>query len=342
MGVGYLGDKELESFFSHIYFPVKKKTPVFSRKKKVIVIAGPTATGKTDLSIELAKAIGGEIISADSMQVYRGMDIGTAKASVQQRREVPHYMIDIREVTEPFNVAQYYHEAHEVVEKILARGAVPIVVGGSGFYLHIFLSGPPQGPPPDLEVRKGLEEKMEKLGPSVLYEQLQLLDPDYAKTITENDKHKIIRALEIITLSEKKVSDFEAKEKPEQDNYDYRCWFLYYEKNLLYSRIENRCQQMLDKGFLREVASLQRAGIEKNHTASQAIGYKQALAFLKTGRTKEEEEFFLQEFKKVSRRYAKRQFTWFRKEPHFRWLDLEKLDREKVKEVILQDYEQGV
>ncbi len=333
-----LGSREVEFFFSQVYFPLKKKIPLFSSKKRVMVLTGPTAIGKTDLSLEIAEKVGGEIISADSMQVYRGMDIGTAKATVQQRRKIPHHLIDVCEVSSAFNVVQYYHLAKKVIEEIFRKGKVPIVVGGSGFYLQVLMEGPPMGPPPDYELRKVIEKKMEQLGPSVLYEQLQLLDPEYAKTIGEKDRHKIVRALEIITLSEKKVSDFQKQEK-EVGSYNFRCWFLYYPKEILYPRIEKRCEQMLEKGFLREVASLKRAGLEKNLTASQAIGYKQALQFLKE---EEKEEVFLQEFKKVSRNYAKRQFTWFRKRLQFRWLDLEKLGKEKVKELILQDYEQRI
>ncbi len=302
-----------------------------------MVIAGPTAIGKTELSLEIAEAIGGEIVSADSMQVYRGMDIGTAKATVHERRRIPHHLIDVCEVSSSFNVVQYYHLAKKAIEEIFSKGKVPIVVGGSGFYLQVLLEGPPLGPPPDYNLRKAIEEKIDTMGASVLYEQLQLLDPDYASTIGERDRHKIVRALEIITLSEKKVSEFQ-KEK-EESPYDFRCWFLYCPKEILYPRIERRCEEMLEKGFLREVASLKRAGLEKNITASQAIGYKQALQFLQEGG---EEEDFLQEFKKVSRNYAKRQFTWFRKRGEFRWLDMEKWSQEKGKEIILQDYEQRI
>lgn len=341
MGISYLEDKELESFFSQIYFPMPKKTPVFAQKKRVIVMAGPTATGKTELSLAIAKLIGGEIISADSMQVYRGMDIGTAKATPEQRREVPHHLIDICDLDNPFNVVQYYEQAQNALKEIFQRGNVPIVVGGSGFYLHVFLYGPPLGPAPDYEVRKNLEEKMSQLGPSVLYEQLQLLDPEYAKTITEKDRHKILRALEIITLSEKKVSDFPKPSQRLSPDYNFRCWFLFYPKETLYARIEKRCEEMIEKGFLQEVISLKERGLEKNLTASQAIGYRQALDFLKTPQTKQDKKYFLQEFKKASRRYAKRQFTWFHKETYFRWINLDKVDPEKLQEILLQDYEQG-
>lgn len=307
----------------------------------MIVIAGPTAAGKTSLSMNLARAIGGEIISVDSMQVYREMDIGTAKASLEERVDIPHHMIDIRDIHEEFNVVEYYNEAHSRLKEILIRNNAPIIVGGSGFYLNVFLNGPPQGPPSDPEVRQWLEHQMEALGAGTLYERLQMLDPVYAQTITENDKHKIIRGLEIISLSEKKVSDFPKKGLNPHPEYDFRCWFVYLPKEVLYPKIEMRCEEMIEQGFIEEVKKLKSLGLEENQIAMQAIGYKQCLAYLKTAQTKEDYAAFMLEFKKATRHYAKRQFTWFRKEPSFRWLNLDELTPEKVSEIILQDFEQG-
>ncbi len=319
----------------------KKRISSPPSKKRVIVISGPTATGKTNLSISLAQAVGGEIISADSCQVYRGMDIGTAKASLEQRALITHHLIDIRDIKEPFNVAEFYKASQEIIEEIFARDNVPIIVGGSGFYVHTLVYGPPHGPPSIKEVRQELEKQMETFGPEVLYERLQLLDPQYAKTITEQDRHKIIRALEIMTISEKRVSDFPLAKETQEHKYDFRCWFLHYAKEKLYERIEARCEEMLRLGFLEEVKTLEKMGLKENPSAYNAIGYRQALNYLNSAKTPADLQIFISDFKKATRHFAKRQFTWFRKEPLFRWLQMDEYPIERLKEMILQDFEQG-
>jgi len=323
--------------------PIALKQRVFpeGKKKRVLVIAGPTAVGKTQLSLSLAQIIGGEVVSADSCQVYRGMDIGTAKAPAEERALIAHHLIDVCDIGTTFNVAEFYKHAQDAFNGIIIRENVPIVVGGSGFYIHALLYGPPSGPPSVPEVREQLERQMRDLGPEVLYERLQMLDPDYAATISEQDRHKIIRALEIMALSEKRVSDFPKPNKLQEQQYDFRCWFLYYPRNKLYSRIETRCDEMLRMGFLDEVKELEKNGLRQNASAAQAIGYRQALDFFTTSQSDEERQNFISEFKKASRHYAKRQFTWFRKEPLFRWLNIEEHPLERLKELILQDFEQG-
>ncbi len=319
----------------------KQKVWPQGKKKRVLIIAGPTAAGKTQLSLSLAAALGGEIISADSMQVYRGMDIGTAKASAEERASIAHHLVDICEIDQPFNVAQFYQHVQDAFCEITARENVPIVVGGSGFYIHALLYGPPSGPPSNREVRELLERQMRDLGPEVLYERLQMFDPEYAATISEFDRHKIIRALEIMALSERRVSDFPKPDRLQEQEYDFRCWFVYYPKETLYTRIEMRCEEMVRKGFLDEVRALELKGLRNNLSASQAIGYRQALEFLASPQSAADLELFMSQFKKSSRHYAKRQFTWFRKEPLFRWLNLEEHSLERLKELVLQDFEQG-
>ena len=320
--------------------PQRKKTGTFPRKNRVIVLAGPTATGKTRLSLELARILGGEIISADSVQVYRGMDIGTAKASVEERLETPHHLIDICDLAESFNVVEFYHQATRACQTILDRGQIPIVVGGTGFYLHALLYGPPEGPPASKELRQKLEEDIEKFGIEALYEKLCTLDPEYGETINHRDKHKIIRSLEIMTLSGKRVSDFPKEKVLERPKtFDFRCWFMYFPKEILYSRIEMRCDEMLSQGFIEEVEELCKRGLRENLSASQAIGYRQCLEFLDSPKNDQDWEHFVWEFKKACRRYAKRQFTWFKKEPLFHWLDLDIHGYQKALEMILQDYE---
>lgn len=321
----------------------KQVTDQFQRnKKRVIIIAGPTGSGKTDFSLMLAKEIGGEIISADSMQIYRGMDVGTAKPSKEILAQIPHHLIDTHHISEPFNVVDFYYEARHCIQQILAREAVPIVVGGSGFYLHSLIYGPPSGPPSVPELRKALEDQIENEGSEAMFDKLKQLDLEYAKTITKNDKQKIVRALEIISLTGKKVSQLHWKSRRNPLNYNFRGWFLYRPKEKLYQRIEERCDEMLAKGFLEEVKTLEKEGLRENSSAARAIGYRQALDYLETPQTEEDYKRFVHEFKQASRNYAKRQITWFRKKPLFNWLDIDLHDPEIAVEMVRRDYESGI
>ncbi len=310
------------------------------KPRKIILLAGPTACGKTALSLMLAEALGGEIISADSMQVYRGMDIGTAKVSLDDQRRIPHHLIDIRDIHETFNVVDFYYEARQSCDSILARDRVPIIVGGSGFYFRSLLYGPPNGPPSIPEMRHALEEQMRIHGNELLYQKLCELDPAYAQTITCNDRHKIIRALEIISLSGEKVSNLCWERTKVLSDYIFHPWFLHRPRTALYPRIEERCEQMVAEGLIEEVQRLEVLGLRNNSTASQAIGYRQSLEFLESPRTEVDFKRFLRKFKTASRQYAKRQFTWFRGEPLFRWLNVEVHDFEIALDLILQDYSQ--
>lgn len=335
---------EIERIFAGLASQAQKEIPstLERNRKRVIILAGPTATGKSELAMELAQQMNGEIITADSMQVYKGMDIGTAKPSDEERSRIPHHLIDIRKVDEVFNVVDFYYEARQACMQVLSRGNVPIVVGGSGFYLRSLIYGPPSGPPSLPELRKEIEEEFDRLGPEMMYRRLEQLDLEYAHTITKNDKQKIVRALEIIQLTGKKVSRHSWKERKRPQNYDFRCWFLHRPKEILYKRIEKRCEKMIHHGLIDEVKQLKEMGIEKNSSASQAIGYRQTLDFLTSTQDKEDYINFETNFKKASRHYAKRQVTWFRKESLFRWLDLDLHDPEVVMDIIRQDYEMGL
>ncbi len=336
-----LETEEVKRIILNFAQEIQKRIPTnFQRKKKrVIVLSGPTCCGKSALAMDLARIIGGEIVSADSMQVYRGMNIGTAKATKEECLLVPHHLIDIRDLSESFNVVDFYYEGRRICQQILDRENVPIIVGGSGFYLHTFLYGPPSGPPSVPELRTSLENEMERLGAEALYERLVSLDAEYAKTITKNDKQKIIRALEIITLTNKKVSNLSWRERRRPQNYDFRCWFLYRHKPNLYKRIDQRCEEMLKAGFLEEVARLEKQGLRENSSASQAIGYRQALDFLASSHSSEDYEYFVKAFKQATKNYAKRQFTWFRRESLYEWLDVDQYNPETVLNKIIQDYE---
>ena len=309
------------------------------KKKRVIVIAGPTACGKSSFGFSLADLCFGEIISADSMQVYRGMDIGTAKPTSQERELYAHHLVDVRDIQETYNVVDFYYEARQSCQLVHAADHTPIVVGGSGFYLHSLIYGPPSGPPSVPELRKLLEDEADQLGTEVLFERLKKLDPQYASTITCHDKQKIVRGLEIVALTGKKISKLPWKNRCKPQNYDFRCWFLHRPREVLYERINTRCDQMLAAGFLDEVAALDKKGLRENTSAAQAIGYRQALQFLDSNQTKADYLYFVEKFKQSSRNFAKRQFTWFRNEPMFRWLDLELHDPEVALELVRQDYE---
>jgi tRNA dimethylallyltransferase len=338
----YQSSEPLAQVFENVALSVQEQFTTYFRhsSKKVIVLAGPTGVGKTALSLHLAERLGGEIISADSMQVYRGMDIGTAKVSKEDRERIPHHLIDIRDISEPFNVKDFYEEAMFACQSILARGKVPIVVGGTGFYIHAFLYGPPTGPGCDPQVRAQLIEEEERFGIELLYDKLMRLDPLYGASICKNDKHKILRALEIIEISGKRVSDFSWKSRELTSFFDCRCWFLFMPRDLLYQRLERRCEEMLAQGLLEEVVQLDRAGIRQYRSVSQAIGYQQTLQFFDTAQTPDDYAVYVDRLKQASRHLAKRQFTWFRKESAFCWLDIAKYTLEEVIELILRDYEQ--
>jgi len=331
--------QEIERFFINaiIQAELEQRSKKSTKRKKAIILAGPTGCGKSALGMILAKLIGGEIISADSMQVYRGMDIGTAKPSKEEMLEVPHHLIDIRDVSECFNVVDFYYEVKRCLQEITDRDSIPVIIGGSGFYIHALLYGPPSGPPSVPSLRKVLEQEMAEKGADGLYEKLKLFDEEYAKTISIHDKHKIIRALEIIELTGQKVSKLSWRERVCPLDYDFRCWFLHRPRSSLYRRIEKRCEKMVKQGLVEEVKGLENKGIRENPSAFQAIGYRQTLEYLESKQADADFQEYLLKFKKASRNYAKRQFTWFRRETIFRWLDLDLHDPETAVDIILTD-----
>lgn len=332
-------NEKLKRILRDVYQSELEKSPtLMGPKNKVIILAGPTCVGKTALSLKLASRLNGEIINADSLQVYRNVDIGSAKPTLSEQQLIPHHLIDIRGISESFTAVEFYREALLACENIIARQKVPIIVGGAGFYLHVLLYGPPKAPPSNPEFRKSLEQELEKFSAEAMYDRLQKIDPEYAQTITSHDRLKIIRAFEIIKMTQKKVSDFPWKEQREPRNYNFCCWFLFRARNNLYERINRRCDLMLQDHFLDEVIELKKNNIEQNRIVSHAIGYRQALEFLKTEQTDEDYQHFKEQFKRATRRYAKRQFTWFRKESEFKWLDLDLHDAEIALDLITKDY----
>ncbi|WP_213318075.1 tRNA (adenosine(37)-N6)-dimethylallyltransferase MiaA [Chlamydiifrater volucris] len=313
----------------------------FSRlfKRTVVLLAGPTSVGKTAVSLALAPKINGEIISVDSMQVYRNMDIGTAKVSLQDQAGIPHHLIDIRHVQEPFNVVDFCHEAYNACQAIFARNKVPILVGGSGFYFHSFLNGPPKGPPSDPDIRRELEHTFQEIGIEALYDQLSKIDPEYAITITRKDKQKIIRALEIICLTKKKVSEHQWETKlTQQIEYSTRAWFLSKPKEILLQGAVDRCHRMMHQGLLEEVRQLMGEGILCNPSASCAIGYKQWIEYLQRDEPLIDFSKYMDDFIRGTKKYTKNQITWFKRYPTFQELDIQSLDIEETASIIAADY----
>jgi len=303
----------------------------------VVVLSGPTGVGKTRLALQLAKALPVEIVSADSMQVYRGMDIGTAKASCAEQRSVRHHLLDIRHVTERYSVYDFFQDAQAACMEIIGRGKVPILCGGTGFYLHAFLYGPPIGPTPNPDLRRSLETEIELLGAEPLFERLTVADPAYASTITSNDRQKIVRALEIMHLTGKRVSELPWGRRDPLDHFRYLCWFLHRPRSSLYPILDARCDRMLEEGLLEEVQRLDNEGLRENSSAAQAIGYRHCLEYLDGSGSQGDYEEFIQRFRRDSHRYAKRQFTWFRRESLFQWVDVSSADFDLLADGLVQE-----
>lgn len=283
--------------------------------KKVIVIAGPTASGKTALSVMLAKELGGEVVSADSMQVYRGMDIGTAKATLAERAGVVHHMLDVADPGEDYSVAQYVDAAARACEDIIARGRLPIITGGTGLYIDSLLSARFFAETEQTRrVREELNAEYERIGGEAMLEKLRAVDPERAEKLSANDARRIVRALEIYTLTGESASAHDAKTRALPPRYEAaRIVLSYKERAQLYARIDARVDEMIAAGLFDEVSALLARGVGKDSTAMQAIGYKEAARAL-AGEIDREEAAAL--IKQASRRYAKRQLTWFR-----RWED---------------------
>lgn len=286
--------------------------------KNVIAIIGPTAVGKTKMSIELAHALDGEIISGDSMQIYRGMDIGTAKVTKAEMQGIPHYLIDIKDPREDFSVAEFQGLATELIEEISQRGKVPIIAGGTGLYIQSVLfnynfSVAESNP----EYRLFLEKRIEAEGIDGVYHELMLIDPESSERIHPNNVRRVIRALEVYHETGLTMSEY-LKEQESDSPYDHQIIGLTMEREHLYERINKRVDMMVENGLLEEVQKLYNAGI-KDCQSIQAIGYKEIYDYF-SGKTTKEESIEL--LKRNSRRYAKRQLTWFRNKMDVAWFDM--------------------
>ncbi|RJR38404.1 MAG: tRNA (adenosine(37)-N6)-dimethylallyltransferase MiaA [Desulfobacteraceae bacterium] len=296
-------------------------------KPKIIVIAGPTASGKTSLAIELALAIGGEIVNADSMQVYRGMDVGTAKPDSHERSSVPHHLMDVVDPDEDFNAALYRSLALPVIRGILSRGRVPFVVGGTGLYIRVLLGGVVPSPPIDPKLRRGLQDEIARKGPASFHERLKELDPESARRIHPHDRVRILRALEIIYLSKKRLSALVENHRFKDNPFNALKICLQIEREQLYHRINERCVRMIESGLAAETASLLKKGYSPALKSMTGLGYRHMVGVLE-GRW--DMDAALRKLQSETRRYAKRQMTWFRADPENIWVrpgDVEGISR---------------
>ena len=280
-------------------------------KKKIIAVVGPTASGKSALALELAKQYGGEIVSCDSMQIYKRMNIGTAKPTYDELLSVRHHMIDIAEPTENFSCEDYVRLASVAIDDICARGAIPIVCGGTGLYLDALLRGGNSAPSVDTsDIRAELCARAEREGIDAIYEQLKLVDPESAVSIHKNNEKRVIRALEIYLATGRTKSELDRESKSFESPYDARVAYLTFaDRSLLYSRIDSRVDAMIAEGLVEEARSLLSEGVfDVNRTAAQAIGYKELFGFLEGRETLDDA---VETLKRSTRKYAKRQITWF-------------------------------
>ncbi len=296
-------------------------------KQPLIILTGPTAVGKTKASIGLAKALNGEIISADSMQVYKYMNIGSAKIKPEEMEGVPHHLVDVLEPDEEFHVVKFQEMAKQAIKEIYAKGKVPIIVGGTGFYIQALLY--------DIDFtenevndsyRQSLELLAREKGAEVLHEMLQEVDPASAEAIHANNVKRVIRALEFYHLTGKKISEHNEQERAKESPYAFCYFVLNDDRDFLYERINQRIDAMLEEGLVEEVRFLKEKGYTRDMVSMQGLGYKEILDYLNNECTLEEAVYIL---KRDTRHFAKRQLTWFRRERDVIWIQKDAYQREE-------------
>lgn len=311
--------------------------------RPLIVLTGPTAVGKTALSIELAKMVGGEILSADSMQVYRGMDIGSAKIRPREMQGVPHHLVDVLDPVQEFNVVVFQKLCRQAMEGIYGRGHIPILTGGTGFYIQALLRDIDfTENEENTEYRRQLEQLAAVKGSQVLHEMLTAVDPAAAQAIHAHNIKRMIRALEFHYLTGEKISEHNEREAERQSPYRYCYFVLNDDREKLYQRIEIRVDHMLEEGLVEEVRRLMDQGCRRDMVSMQGLGYKELLACLE-GEISLEEAVYL--IKRDTRHFAKRQLTWFRREKEVIWVDKTVYDHDSQKMLMcMQDFlrEKGI
>ncbi len=315
-----------------------EESVVMKNKKKLIVIAGPTASGKSGVAIELAKAINGEVISADSMQVYKQMDIGSAKVTREEMDRVPHHLIDILDPKDTFSVQHFQMLAKDALEKIYAKGAIPIIAGGTGFYIQsvvkdISFSETDE----EKKIREHVNTFLQKHGKEKLHQWLSDIDPESGEKIHPNNTKRVQRGIEYFLLTKEKISDHNRREKEKTSPYDVTFIVLTMEREHLYQRIDQRVDHMIEQGLVDEVRHLKEQGHTRDMTSMQGLGYKEILEYL-DGECCLDEAIY--KIKRDTRHFAKRQLTWFRREEDVHWIEVDKyhFDKKKIVNVLLQEY----
>ena len=307
-----------------------------TEKKPLIILTGPTAVGKTKASIGLAKAIGGEIISADSMQVYRHVDIGSAKITKEEMADVPHYLIDVLEPEEEFHVVRFQQMAKAAMTDIYSRGKIPIIVGGTGFYIQALLYDidftENEG---DSVYREKLEALAKEKGAAYLHGQLAMVDPKSAEEIHANNIKRVIRALEFYHQTGQKISEHNERERQKESPYQFCYFVLNDRRECLYERIDQRVDQMIRNGLVQEVQTLKERGCTKQMVSMQGLGYKEIFSYLEGDCSLEEAVYII---KRDTRHFAKRQLTWFKRERDVIWVQKDELnyDDEKLLQSLLE------
>lgn len=298
-------------------------------KKPLIVLTGPTAVGKTELSVALAKRISGSVISADSMQVYRHMDIGSAKIKQDEMQEIPHYLIDILEPDEEFHVVRFQEYAKRYLEEIYAEGRIPIIAGGTGFYIQALLYDIDfTSQKEDEDYRRSLEQTAREQGAHALHEMLEKVDKKAAESIHENNVKRVIRALEFHHLSGKKISEHNEAERLRKSPYRFAYFVLTDNRERLYDRINRRVDAMIKDGLVEEVRQLKEMGYHRHMVSMQGLGYKEILEHLDGSCTLEDAVY---KIKRDTRHFAKRQLTWFRRERDVIWIEKQNFDYDNDK-----------
>lgn len=304
-------------------------------KKKILVIGGPTAVGKTELSIDLAKRLNGEIISADSMQIYKYMDIGSAKVSKGEMNGVVHHLIDVVDPSINFSVVDYKEQGEKAIKEIISRGKLPIIVGGTGLYINSLTCNMNfTKAEKDEEYRKELDKLANEHGNNYIHEMLKEIDPISYNEIHANNRKRVIRALEVYKLTGKPFSSYNAGEDFYKSEYDVYYYVLTMDREKLYERINLRVDIMMEKGLLEECIKLKEMGYTSSMQSMQGIGYKEILYYLE-GNVKLQEAINM--IKQGSRNYAKRQLTWFRRDPRVTFLDKDKLSYVEILEKVIGD-----
>ena len=311
-----------------------------TQRKKLLVIAGPTASGKTALSLLLAKQMNGEIVSADSMQIYRGMDVGTAKATPAEQAEVPHHMLDLLDPGENYSVSRYVEDASAVCDALLSRGKLPVVTGGTGLYIDALLAGRQFAGVSDADedLREQLFQDYDRLGGEAMLQRLSAVDPDRAAKLAPTDRRRLIRALEVYELTGHTISEHDELTRTFPPAFEALYVVLDYDdRKALYTRIDERVDRMCEEGLFEETQHLLDCGIPDSSTCMQAIGYRQAAMALRGELSREEAVALI---KQATRRYAKRQLTWFRRHQEAIRLAPDRIAPEEMAEIVREAFVQ--